>query len=53
MGQNIPAPLINHINAPVLAQIQDLSAHSDIAEMLATAVKPLGDVQMFCPDAPT
>lgn len=52
MEQNVPAPLINHINAPVLAHVRDLSAHSDIAEMLAAAVEPLGEVQVFCPDAP-
>jgi len=50
MGQNIPPPLINRINAPILAHVKDLSVHSDIAEMLAAAVKPLGDVQVFCPD---
>ena len=51
MALNIPAPLLNRINAPVLAHVKDLSAHSDITEPLLTAVKPLGDVQVFCPDA--
>ena len=50
MGQSIPATLINRINAPVLAHVKNLSAHSDIAEPLLAAVKPLGDVQSFCPD---
>ena len=51
MGRSIPATLINPINAPVLAHVKDLSAHSDIADPLLAAVKPLGDVQVFCPDA--
>lgn len=50
MAQNIPAPLINHLNAPVLAHLKDLSTHSDVAESFLAAVKPLGDVQVFCPD---
>ena len=51
MALSLPAPLLNHSNAPVLGHVNDLSAHSDIAEQLLAAVKPLGDVQMFCPDA--
>ena len=51
MALSIPAPLLNRINAPVLAHVKDLSAHSDIAESLLASVKPLGDVQVFCPDA--
>lgn len=51
MALNIPAPLLSRINAPVLAHVNDLSAHSDVAESLLKAVKPLGDVQVFCPDA--
>lgn len=51
MGQEIPASLINRTNAPVLAHLRDLSAHSDIAEVLITAVNGLGDVQIFCPDS--
>jgi hypothetical protein len=50
MDQNIPAPLINRINAPVLAHVEDLSAHSDVAGLLQSAVKPLGEVTVFCPD---
>jgi len=50
MGQSLPATLINRINAPVLAHVKNLSAHSDIAEPLLAAVKPLGDVQSFCPE---
>jgi hypothetical protein len=49
--QNIPPDLINNINEPVLRHIRDLSAHSDIAQALLESVKPLGDVQTFCPDA--
>ena len=50
MEQNIPAPLINRINAAVLAHVKDLSAHSDVSGPLLAAVKPLGDVQVFCPE---
>lgn len=46
----IPASLANRVNAPVLAYVHDLSAHSDIADVLHDAVRPLGDVQLFCPD---
>ena len=53
MGPTIPTTLINRINAPVLAHVKNLSAHSDIAGLLLAAVKPLGDVQVFCPDALT
>ena len=51
MEQEIPGSLINRINAPVLAHLKALSAHSDIAGVLIAAVKRLGDVQIFCPDA--
>ncbi len=51
MEQNIPALLNNRINAPVLAHLTGLSAHSDVAGLLQSAVQPLGDVTIFCPDA--
>ena len=50
MAQGIPPELIRPVNKRVLAYVQDLSAHSDIAEVLLKAVQPLGDVQVFCPD---
>ena len=37
-------------NRPVLRYLEGLSAHSDIVDALGTALKPLGDVQRFCPD---
>lgn len=46
-----PDHLVSPVNSRVLAYLQDLSAHSDIADVLLTAVRPLGDVQSFCPDA--
>lgn len=46
----LPAGLSPAVNRVVLAHLQDKSAHSDIATELAVAVKPLGDVQLFCPD---
>ena len=50
MTRDIPAGLETSINRAVLRHIECLSAHSDIADALATALKPLGDVQCFCPD---
>jgi hypothetical protein len=50
MPRNIPPELATSINRQVLDHIADLSAHSDVAEALTTALKPLGDVQVFCPD---
>ena len=41
---------INPVNQDILAAIATMSAHSDISEVLTEAVKPLGDVQLFCPD---
>jgi len=50
MTRDIPAGLKTSINRKVLNYIEGLSAHSDIADALETALKPLGDVQLFCPD---
>jgi hypothetical protein len=50
MAQNIPAELQTSINRQVLDYVAGLSAHSDIAEALMGALKPLGDVEIFCPD---
>ena len=51
MLQDIPRDLETLRNRPVLRHIERLSAHSDVVEALATALKPLGDVQIFCPDS--
>ena len=50
MAQNVPAELQTSINRQVLDHVKGLSAHSDIAEALSAALKPLGDVQIVCPD---
>jgi len=50
MARDVPTGLETSINREVLNHIDGLSAHSDIAEALATALKPLGDVQLFSPD---
>ena len=50
MLQGIPRDLETILNRRVLRHIEGLSAHSDVVEALATALKPLGDVQWFCPD---
>ena len=48
--EDIPHDLVNGLNQPVLRHIRELSAHGDVAEALIQSVKPLGDVQTFCPD---
>ena len=48
--QEVPSALTLGVNERVLAYLRDLSAHDDIADALRTSVKPLGDVQEFCPD---
>ena len=50
MTQRLPPELMDDHNRDVLTHIGDLSAHSDVAEALTTAVEPLGDVQTYCPD---
>ena len=50
MAQNVPAELQTSINLQVLDHVEGLSAHSDVADALSAALKPLGDVQIFCPD---
>jgi hypothetical protein len=50
MPQDVPGELQASINSQVLDHLKALSAHSDVAEVLMKAVKPLGDVQTFCPD---
>ena len=50
MAQNVPAELLTSINRQVLNHIESLSAHSDVAQALIGALKPLGDVRIFCPN---
>src|SRR5262245_17896257 len=50
MDRPLPDALRNTVNADVLSYLKGKSAHSDIAEALFNAVKPLGDVQHFCPN---
>jgi hypothetical protein len=50
MEQKIPDNISNRWNKPVLDFVRDSSAHSDVTEALLKAVKPLGDVQYYCPD---
>jgi hypothetical protein len=50
MTRNIPAELKTSINRQVLLHVEALSAHSDVASALSETLKPLGDVQVFCPD---
>jgi len=46
----VPDTLRNAVNEAALSYLKDKSAHSDVADELAKAVKGLGDVQTFCPD---
>ena len=50
MSRDIPSDLETARNRRVLRHIEGLSAHSDIVDALGTALRPLGDVQRFCPD---
>jgi hypothetical protein len=50
MLRDIPRDLETARNRPVLRHIESLSAHSEIVDALATALRPLEDVQRFCPD---
>ena len=50
MSTGVPPELISAVNKTVLAHIDGTSAHSDIAQVLMDAVKPLGDVQLYCPN---
>jgi hypothetical protein len=51
MTSSVPTNLLISVNTQVISQIEQLSAHSDVADALSTALKPLGDVQFFCPDS--
>jgi len=51
MSHNIPAEVDTSINRQVLQCLDGSSAHSDVAQALAAALEPLGDVQIFCPDS--
>jgi len=50
MTQDAPPEYLSAINCDVIAHIEMLSAHSDVADALAGSIAPLGDVQTFCPD---
>ena len=50
MDHPLPDALRKAVNDGVLSYVGGKSAHSDIAEALANAVKTLGDVQHFCPN---
>jgi hypothetical protein len=50
MTTDIPRHLVCPINERVLARLADKSAHSDIAGVLADAVEPLGEVELFSPN---
>ncbi|MBF0502391.1 MAG: hypothetical protein HQM09_19785 [Candidatus Riflebacteria bacterium] len=47
---SIPNQLVISVNRQVLGYVDGKSAHSDVADALITALKPLGDVQLFCPN---
>ena len=51
MVEPIPEVLRGAANEAVFEHLSELSAHSDVTAALEDAVAPLGDVQMFCPDA--
>lgn len=50
MTRSVPTELATRVNRQVLGHVEGLSAHSDVADALTVALKPLGDVQPFCPN---
>jgi hypothetical protein len=50
MPCDIPVHLETAQNRAVLRHIEGMSAHSDLVAAFAAALRPLGDVQRFCPD---
>ena len=50
MTQPIPAELETGLNRKVLDYLNGKSAHSDVADALRAACKPLGDIKLFCSD---
>ena len=50
MTRSVPTELATRVNRQVLGHVEGLSAHSDVADALTIALKPLGDVQPFCPN---
>jgi hypothetical protein len=50
MSEPVPSYFSHDVNRRVVAHVAPLSAHSDIADVLVTAVQPLGDVQIYCPN---
>ncbi len=50
MSESVPSDIKISENEDVLNFIQDLSAHDGVASILVESVKPLGDVQIYCPD---
>jgi hypothetical protein len=50
MEKPLPENLSNQANKRILDFIRNFSAHSDVTEALLRSVKPLGDVQWYCPD---
>lgn len=50
LPEAIPAEIDNEQNASVLKYLKNLSAHSDIAEVLGLGCKDLPEAQLYCPD---
>ena len=50
MLSSLPSGVLNDTNKGVLDYIKDLSAHDGVASELINALRPLGDVQVYCPD---
>jgi len=47
-----PSQLQKDLNRRVLEHVAAKFAHSDLSEVLQAAIKPLGDVELYCPDWP-
>ena len=52
LPRKLPPALANDHNRRVLAKIAESSVPADLSDLLQSAVKPLGEVQLYCPDLP-
>ena len=47
-----PPTLANDLNRRVLARLAEKTVPADLSDLLQSAVKPLDEVQLYCPDLP-
>jgi len=52
LPRKLPPALTTDLNRRVLATIAETTVHTDLSDLLQSAVKPLDEVQLYCPDLP-